>query len=96
MDAILSRDPTTFEDAYWGARPRQELAVPLILEKMKTIHDSYTRGKLIELLGESEDASVKAVLENERNHTDESIREWASGAIDALERGEKWQRDPKY
>lgn len=96
MDFILSQDPMTFEDAYWGVRPHQEIAVPMILDKMKTAYDSFTRGKLIELLGESEDISVKATLENELNHEDGKIREWASSAIEALNRGEKWQRNPQY
>ena len=93
---IMSRDAITFEDAYWAIRPSPELAVPLILEKMRITHDAYTRGKLIELLGESEDASVIPILEDELNHVEESIREWARGAIQALTRGDRWQQDPKY
>ena len=96
MNAILCRDAMTFEDAYWGERPPANKVVPIIIEKLKTVLDPYTRGKLIELLGESEDKSVLTILENELKNEDEFMRNWAKGSIRDLENGEKWQQDPKY
>jgi hypothetical protein len=92
---ILSRDAMTFEDAYWGERPSSELAVPLLLAALNVYFDSYTRGKLLELLGECEDISVLPVLEKELSNSEEAIRNWAAGSIEALKRHEPWQRFPK-
>lgn len=96
LERILSRNAMTFEDAYWGERPPTDLAVPKILKALEDHFDSYTRGKLLELLGECGDLSVLPVLEHELANSDESIRNWASGSIDALKAREPWQRHPKY
>ncbi|MBL9200844.1 MAG: HEAT repeat domain-containing protein [Opitutaceae bacterium] len=96
LSRILSKDAMTFEDAYWGERPPPEAAVPKILESLKTTFDPYTRGKLVELLGESGDKSVLPILEKEMRSPDQAIREWACASIAALRRDEPWQKDPKY
>ncbi|WP_240222919.1 HEAT repeat domain-containing protein [Rheinheimera hassiensis] len=96
IKAIINTDAMTFEDAYWGTRPSASEAVPEIIRLLDKYEDPYTRGKLIELLGECEDKSVIPFLVNELQNPDESIRSWAKGSIEALERGEKWQKDPKY
>jgi hypothetical protein len=93
---ILSKDAMTFEHAYWGERPPAELAMPEVLRAMAVHFDSYTRGKLIELLGKCEDCTLLPILENELASSDESIRNWANGSIDALHRQEPWQKIPKY
>lgn len=85
----------TFEDAYWGERPSAELAVPKIIRAMAVNFDLYTRGKLIELLGECGDNAVLPILEKEMASSDESVRNWASGSIDALARREPWQKGAK-
>lgn len=96
LSAILSKDAVTFEDAYWGARPSPSEAVPRILQVLREAHEPYTRGKLLELLGESGDMGMVQILEAELCSADQSIRDWARGGIDALERGEAWQKNPKY
>ncbi len=83
----------TFEGAYWGPRPSTSEAVPALIALLEVYHDTYTRGKIIELLGESEDKSVIPVLEVELKNSDEGIRSWAKRAIDDLEKGERWQQD---
>lgn len=85
---ILSKDAITFEGAYWCQRPPAESAVPKVLQAMAVHFDLYTRGKLIELLGECEDREVLPILEKEPASSDESIRNWANGSIDALAREE--------
>lgn len=96
LTAILSQDAVTFEDAYWGDRPASNEVVPEIIAKLSEIFDPYTRGKLIELLGECGDKSILPILEAELKNPDPSLKEWAAGSIDALIRGEPWQKNPKY
>ena len=96
LNQILSKDAMTFENAYWGERPPAVEMVPRILQALTVCFDSYTRGKLIELLGECEDSSVLPVLEKELFSLDGHIRNWAQGSIDALKRFEPWQKFPKY
>jgi len=91
LSQILERDPLRFEDAYWGHRPDAALAVPLLLKLLSTTHDVYTRGKVLELLGESGDFSVSEALGAELTHPDEQVREWARLAIFALNQGTPWQ-----
>ena len=93
---ITNTDAMTFEDAYWGTRPSAAGAVPELIKLLNVHDDSYTLGKLIELLGECGDKSVIPILENELQNLDEGIRSWARAAIIALERGEKWQQNSKY
>ncbi|MFN3165621.1 MAG: hypothetical protein ACE37H_01000 [Phycisphaeraceae bacterium] len=68
LNDILSRDASTFEDAYWGDRPVAFEAIPALISQLEIQQDSYTRGKLIELLGESEDLSVLPILQQELDH----------------------------
>lgn len=93
---ILSKDPMTFEDAYWSDRPPAEEVVPKVIQALSVVLDSYTRGKLLELLGECEDASVLPILERELESSDASIRNWAKISIEALNRREPWQKSQKY
>lgn len=96
MADILSQDPMTFEDAYWGERPSVDVVLPLILTELERADDSYTRGKLIELLGETGDQSLMPVLQRELQHSDEAVRKWARLSIEVIQKGEPWQRHPKY
>lgn len=89
---ILSTDPMTFEDAYWGERPDSQLAVPILVELLNSYKDPNTRGKIIELLGESEEHSVLPILQKELFSEDDSIRQWAKVAIDSIVAGEKWHQ----
>lgn len=93
---ILSKDAMTFEDAYWSDRPPVEDVVPKIIQALAIICDSYTRGKLLELLGECGDVSVLPILERELLSSDESTRNWAKISIEALNRREPWQKSHKY
>ena len=91
LSRILDGDAATFEDAYWGARPEARIAVPRLLQLLQATHDPFTRGKLLELLGESGDPSVAEVLRAELTHPAEDMRQWAGLALGALERGAPWQ-----
>lgn len=88
---ILDPDPMTFEDAYWGRRPSAADAVPRVVELLATTVDPSRRGKLLELLGESGDPTVAAVLEAELRHPDEVIRQWAEQALSALREPVHWE-----
>lgn len=96
LDKILSEDAMAFEDAYWGERPPADKALPEILMALSNHFDIYSRGKLIELLGECEDHSVMPVLEKELDNPNEGIRNWARASIEALKRVEPWQKTQKY
>ncbi|WP_312705441.1 hypothetical protein [Stenotrophomonas lactitubi] len=91
LDQILDQDPATFEDAYWGLRPAAAIAVPHLLARLAAAHDGSSRGKLLELLGESGDSAVIPTLQAELQHPLEEARDWAQLALDALDRGTSWQ-----
>ena len=89
LSAILSKDSITFEDAYWDVRPPVEEAIPKIIEALKVTLDAYTRGKLIELLGECGNLTILPILEEELKNADSSIQRWAILSIEALKRSKK-------
>ena len=93
---ILNTDPAIFENAYWGTRPRIEDVLPKLIDLLLIIEDPYARGKILELIGESESMMVMPYLEKDCAHSDQRIRDWANGAIDALRNGVKWDKYPKY
>ena len=90
LSRILDRDPETFEDAYWGDRPDSALAVPRLIELLCSTQDAYTRGKVLELLGESGDPSVATAISADLNHPDQEVRNWAKLALSSLARGKPW------
>ena len=92
LAAIMSRDAMTFEEAYFGNRPAPSIMGPKIIAKLSETRDSYTRGKLIELLGECGDSSVIKILESELNNPDPAMQEWAKISIDSLKGGDTWQK----
>ena len=92
LSKILDRDPMTFEDAYWGNRPNPTLVVPQLIELLSSIQDAYTRGKILELLGESGNLSVAPTISADLTHPEQSVREWAKLALSALDRGVPWQQ----
>lgn len=81
---IRNRDPTTFEDAYYGERPTGPDIVPRLVAELHRAPDGYTRGKFAELLGEMGDASVVPVLIAELSHPEEDARQWAVLALENL------------
>ena len=89
---ILDRDTATFENAYWGPRPDPAIAVPLLLQLLQTTHDAYSRGKILELLGESGDHSVVPAISSDLTHPDQQVRKWAKLALSALDQGTPWQQ----
>ncbi|MFT2090086.1 hypothetical protein [Paraglaciecola sp. 2405UD69-4] len=94
LNDIVDEDATAFEDAYWGQRPSARDTIPEIIKLLNIHSEPYTKGKLIELLGESEDKSVVPYLEKELDSVYEEVRNWAKLAIDALNRGDKWEKEP--
>jgi HEAT repeat protein len=81
---IRSRDPMTYEDAYWGERPNEPEVVSRLVAEMQDASDTYTRGKFLELLGEMGDSSIVAVLIQELSHSEIDIRRWAVLALEEL------------
>jgi HEAT repeat protein len=92
LSRILDRDPMTFEDAYWGNRPDSTQAVPRLIELLGSTQDAYTRGKILELLGESGNPSVASIISADLSHPDQNVRKWARLALTALDRGTPWQQ----
>ena len=92
LSQIMDRDAATFEDAYWGPRPDVAAAVPRLLQLLQGTHDSYTRGKILELLGESGNPSVAGAISAELAHPDSEVRKWAKLALSALKQGTPWQQ----
>lgn len=92
LSRILNRDAMTFEDAYWGPRPDASLVVPRLLELLSSTDDAYSRGKILELLGESGDPSVAGALLAYATHPDPQVRQWAKLALSALKQGTPWQQ----
>jgi HEAT repeat protein len=81
---IRSRDAMTFEDAFWGPRPTGPAVVPRLIAELQRATDSYTRAKLVELLGEMGDISAVPVLVAELAHPENEIRVWAVQALELL------------
>ena len=92
---ILDHDAQIFEDAYWGLRPDPVIVVPRLLQLLEITHDAYSRGKILELLGESGDPSVASVISADLHHADQRVREWAELALAALNLGTPWQHGPE-
>jgi HEAT repeat protein len=92
LSQILDRDAATFENAYWGTRPDAALAVPRLLQLLPATHDAYSRGKILELLGESGDPSVAETISADLTHPDQQVRKWAKLALSALDQGTPWQQ----
>lgn len=81
---IRSTDAMTFEDAYFGTRPEGPDVTARLISELQSSADGYTRGKFCELLGEMGDESAVSALTAELQHPDESVRGWASQALDEL------------
>lgn len=97
LSQILDRDAMTFENAYWGTRPDAALVVPRLLQLLSTTHDAYSRGKILELLGESGDHSVAETISVDLTHPNQEVRKWAALALSALDQGTPWQqRESRY
>ena len=94
---VLSRDALTFEDGFhWlisrDLRPHVGDFVALL-----SIHtDTYTRGKLIELLGHTASLEAIPVLVQELAHPNSRIREWAVLSLEELPFGEPRQLADRY
>lgn len=72
---ILDRDAAAFENAYWGVRPDAALAVTRLLQLLPATQDAYSRGKILELLGESGDLSVAEIISADLTHPEPQVRE---------------------
>lgn len=93
---IRSRDAATYEDAYWGDRPSGPAVVPRLVAELRAAPDAYTRGKLIELLGEMGDASVVPELVAELSHPEPEVRAWAVAALETLGVAEAAEAASRY
>ncbi len=78
---IKSRDPMVYEDAFHEQWPHGPEFIARLIVEMRLADDSYTRGKLIELLGEAGDQTVVPELARELEHPDWNIRQWALHAL---------------
>ena len=93
---IRSMDPITFENAYFGTRPQGPEVVARLILELQASKDPYTRGKFCELLGETGDKSVIPVLMEELQHAEESVRTWATLALDELQSETRRAAKAKY
>ena len=85
LTRLRSRDALTYEAAYEELLPRVREHVPELLAALE--HggdDAYTRGKLIELLGDAQDRTALSALARELRHPDPNVRRWAVTALLAL------------
>jgi hypothetical protein len=85
---LYSRDPVTYEGAYLEILPRVRQYVPELIAELGHVQDAYTRGKLIELLGDAQDPCALPALARELEHSDQNVRQWAVTALTALCRPE--------
>ncbi|MEN9361896.1 MAG: hypothetical protein RL095_3431 [Verrucomicrobiota bacterium] len=81
---IRSSNAGIYEDAYWSDRPQGPDVVPRLIAELGEAPDGYTRGKLLELLGEMGDPSVIPILAQELDHMDTQVRQWAICALTQL------------
>ncbi len=81
ITSIRSRDALEYEGAHLVLAPRAREVVPRLLEELQRSSDAYTRGKFVELLGESRDPSTVPDLIRELSHSDQNVRQWAVTAL---------------
>jgi len=81
IHGIKSREPLIFEAAFHGPRPTGPEVVPRLLAEMQRATDTYTRGKLIELLGGIGATDAVPKLVGELSHSDQDVRQWAVTAL---------------
>ena len=84
MVRLRSRDPATYEDAYEEIQPHVRRYVPALIAELAHAPDGYTRGKLLELLGDAQDPTALPVLAQELEHPDPDVRHWAHTGLIAL------------
>jgi HEAT repeat protein len=78
---IRSRDPLTFEVGSAELLPRVRGFVPQLLDELARTPDAYTRGKFIELLGNTQSRAAIPALGRELAHPDLNVRQWAVTAL---------------
>jgi HEAT repeat protein len=78
---IWSTDAETSEEAYFALAGKAHEIVPELLAELRKATDAFTRGKFIELLGDSRRPQVTLVLAAELRHEDQSVRQWAVSAL---------------
>jgi len=81
LHRICSQDALTFEDAFDELSPVASNFVPELLNALLQFDDSYTRGKIIELLGYTHSDLVVPSVEKELAHPDQTVRQWAYFAL---------------
>ena len=77
MRRLRSRDPLTYEVAYTEFLPHVRTFVPELLRELERTPDSYTRAKVIELLGDAQAKEAIPALAQELMHPDQNVRQWA-------------------
>ena len=88
MARLRSRDALTYEAAYDEILPHVRAYVPQLLDELARTPDAFTRGKLIELLGDAQDPAAIPALGRELDHPDQNVRQWAVTALVATCRPE--------
>lgn len=81
---IRSSDAMTFEDAFSELSPIADRFVLELCSELDTACDSYTRGKLIELLGFTHSNQVLPVLQRELSNDDITVRNWVALALEEI------------
>jgi HEAT repeat protein len=78
---VRSLDPLVYEGAYLRLLPHARGLAARLVQELASSLDPLTRGKLIELLGESRDPAVVPCLVQELVHQDQNVRQWAVTAL---------------
>ena len=73
-----------YEAAYAELAAKAAKYVPNLLTALKHAQDPYTRGKIIELLGDAGSAAAVPVLAAELAHADQDVRQWAVHSLQAI------------
>ncbi len=81
---IKSRDPLVYEDAFHDQWPDDPALIERLVTEMHAAEDAYTRGKFIELLGETGHEGVIDHLVRELGDPRGDVRQWAVKALAAI------------
>ena len=85
IEIIRSKDALTYEEGYLLLVDKASLYVDELIALVKGEDDPYTRGKFVELLGETRSPKALSALAEELNHPDQNVRQWAVTGLNKLD-----------
>lgn len=96
VEMIRSKDALTYEGGYNLLADKAALYVDELIALVKGEDDPFTRGKFVELLGETRDPKALPALAEELNHLDQNVRQWAVTGLSKLDLVEADELVKKY